>query len=661
MVGELNSQTNSPGWLVGVHRTLPTLELVHPEQATDISERLKVLTRSLTQGQRLNRREQLLVHQALLAIQADLKVLTQRLDRQRTNYTHTFYWSLLLLVGLLFVKLRQKPPPDQSALAQYLGDAFMFPRAPVALALSDHKDRTIRANQAYEQATGYKEAELQGRLVFDQAPEDMRATLRESGVWTGEQRLRRKDGSELKEKVIRMALGNRFSPEGFLTMSLESVVPDEERRYMLWQAHHDNLTKLPNANLLEERLLRGLAGLHENKSDQVGTLISIDIDGFRDVNDSVGHALADRVLTEAALRIAMSARESDTVARVAGDLFMIAAFDIGGVAEAEKIARAAVESFAAPIMLDDQAVFLTASAGVTVIPDDGTEKGELVQKADAARLDAKKEGGNKIVFFEQSMNSAAVRRLEIETHLRKAISQDELALYYQPIIDVANDTTYGAEALLRWHSSELGFVSPGEFIPVAESSGMIVELGAWVINEVQRQIRAWQQLPHWPELCISLNVSAKQFSGEADAQHLLNLLAEDLRQCMTIELTESALVTNDPGANCFVQGVKQLGFRMALDDFGTGYSSVGYLRDFDFDLLKIDKSFIKDLDNLKEDGLIASIIAMGRVLGLKMVAEGVEEKAQAECLKRIGCDFIQGYYYSRPLPVSDFESFIADR
>lgn len=662
MVSELNAQTNVRSWLVGIHRALPTLELIRPEQAENVSERLDALTRNVTQGKALDRREQLVLHQALLAAHADLKVMKQRLDAQRASYTHSFYWSLLLLVGLLFVGLRRRPArPDYSPLAQYLGDAFLFPRAPVALALSDHNDRTIRANQAYEKATGYEEAELHGRLVFDQDPEGMRTSLRETGIWAGEQRLRRKDGSEFSEKVVRMALGDRFAPEGFLTMSLESVIPDEERRLMLWQAHHDNLTKLPNSNLLEERLIRGLAGLNDNKTDQVGTLISIDIDGFRKVNDSVGHALADRVLTEAAMRIAMCARESDTVARIGGDLFMIAAFDIGSVAEAEMIARSAVESFAVPIVLDDQEVFLTASAGVVIFPDDGTEKGELSQKADAARMDAKKQGGNRIAFFEQSMNSDAARRLDIEMNLRKAIAQEELALHYQPIIDVENDRVYGAEALLRWHNSELGFVSPGEFIPVAESSGMIVELGGWVINEVQRQIKAWQAQPDWPKLCISLNVSAKQFSSEEDAVCLLGALSADFKEHITIELTESALVTDDPGASCFLQGAKQQGFRMALDDFGTGYSSVGYLRDFDFDLLKIDKSFIEDLDNLRADGLVASIVAMGRVLGLKIVAEGVEDDAQAQCLKRIGCDFIQGYMYSRPLPVSEFEAFVRNR
>ena len=661
IVGELNTQNNVHSWLVGIHRALPTLELIRPHQAEDVSERLYVLTRNITEGKALDRREQLLLHQALLAAHADLKITRQRLDAQRAGYTHSFYWSLLLLVGLLFVGLRRPAQPDYSPVAQYLGDAFLFPRAPVALALSDHTDRTIRANQAYEKATGYEESELQGRLVFDHDPEGMRESLQETGIWTGEQRLRRKDGSELAERVVRMALGNRLSPEGFLTMSLESVIPDEERRLMLWQAHHDTLTKLPNSNLLEERLIRGLAGLHENKYGHIGTLISIDIDGFRDVNDSVGHTLADRVLTEAALRIAMCARESDTVARIGGDLFMIAAFDIGNVAEAEKIARAAVETFNAPIMLEDQEVFLTASAGVTIFPDDGTEKGELFQKADAARIDAKRQGGNRISFFEQSMNSEAARRLEIETNLRKAISQDELLLHYQPIIDVENDRVYGAEALLRWHSSELGLVSPAEFIPVAESSGMILELGGWVINEVQRQIRAWHALPDWPKLCISLNVSAKQFSSEKDAEHLLGALAADLKEHITIELTESALVTDDPGASRFLEGAKQRGFKIALDDFGTGYSSVGYLRDFDFDLLKIDKSFIEDVDNLKEDGLVASIVAMGRVLGLEIVAEGVEEDCQAQCLKRIGCDFVQGYLHARPMPVSEFEAFILAR
>ncbi|NKB97256.1 MAG: EAL domain-containing protein [Pseudomonadales bacterium] len=651
--------TDVRSWIIAVHRLLPSLELVEPVRSKQAKEALENLTAQLANNELFQQSNQLRLRQALLAVEAQLKVGEKQLGVQRESYTHFYYWSLVFFLAIVAIALRGSLNLRKSALWQYRKDTFLFPMAPLAMALSDHNDQTIRTNEAFEKVTGFKESELQGRTVFDHEPEDMRKSLETTGVWVGEQKLRRKDGSEFSEKVLRLAVGDDVSaPEGYLTMSMETVVSDDERRLMIWQAHHDNLTKLPNSNLLHERLARGLTSAQDDKSERVGALISIDIDDFQDVNDSVGHELADRALTDAAYRIAMCARESDTVARMGGDLFMIAVFDIEQVAEAEKIAREAVDSFQAPFVLEDRELFLTASAGLTIFPTDGIEKGELLQKADAARIEAKKQGGNHIAFYEESMNSAAARRLEIETHLRRAIAQDELELNYQPIIDLSTGKIYGAEALLRWHSAELGFVSPAEFIPIAESCGMIVEVGAWVVSDVQRQLAVWQNMADWPELRISLNVSARQFTREEDADRLLDALTNCVPDQITIELTESALVTDDPGASRFLQGLKQQGMRIALDDFGTGYSSIGYLRDFDFDVLKIDKSFIDGLDNVKDYGLVASIVAMGRILGLKIVAEGVEDEDQVKHLQQIGCDYIQGYFYSKPLKVEDFESFV---
>ena len=652
-----NSDRSIEGWVVEAHQLLPALDQLTPELSETLRDPLEKLTLDLSTTAYSQPVDQLRLRQTLYSLQSKLKAQETSLMSRLSTFGFGLQGILLLIAVLIFAILRRKK--DQTTFAQYCADQFLFPNAPLAMALSDARDQTVRTNDAFGKVTGFTEAELRGRTVFDHEPDGMHLALADSGVWVGEQRLRRKDGSELSEKVLRLALGeNLEQPDGYLTMSMETVVSDDERRLMLWQAHHDNLTKLPNSNLLHERLSRGLTTVLDDRSGRVGALISIDIDHFREVNDSIGHELADRVLTDAAYRIAMCARESDTVARVGGDLFMIALFDIEQVSDAEMIAREAIDAFDAPFLLEEKEIFLTASAGLTIFPTDGVEKGELLQKADAARLQAKKMGGDQFAFFEESMNSAAARRLEIETHLRRAIAQDELELFYQPIIDLATGRVSSAEALLRWQSAELGFVSPGEFIPVAESSGMIVDVGAWVVQDVQRQLKAWGECPDWSDIRVSLNVSARQFSREEDAEQLLDALKTCNKEQVTIELTESALVTDDPGASRFLQGIKEQGLRIALDDFGTGYSSIGYLRDFDFDVLKIDKSFIDGLENVKDYGLVASIVAMGRILGLKIVAEGVEDESQVHHLKQVGCDYIQGFYYSKPLPVSEFEAFV---
>ena len=658
-VSDLNSNSDRTveGWVVEAHQLLPALDQITPELSDNLRAPLEKLTVDLSTTAYSQPVDQLRLRQVMFSLQSKLKAQEDSLISRLSTFGFGMQGILVLIAVLIFAILRRVR--SKTTFAQYCADQFMFPNAPLAMALSDARDKTVRTNDAFDKVTGFTEDELRGRAVFDQEPEGMHSALSNSGVWIGEQRLRRKDGSELSEKVLRLALGESFEqPDGYLTMSMETVVSDDERRLMLWQAHHDNLTKLPNSNLLNERLSRGLTSVLDDKSGRVGALISIDIDHFREVNDSIGHELADRVLTDAAYRIAMCARESDTVARVGGDLFMIAMFDIEQVSDAEMIARQAIDAFQAPFILEEKEIFLTASAGLTIFPTDGMEKGELLQKADAARLQAKKLGGGQFAFFEESMNSAAARRLEIETHLRRAIAQDELELHYQPIIDLATGKVSSAEARLRWNSAELGFVSPGEFIPVAESSGMIVDVGAWVVRDVQRQLNVWGECTDWPDIRVSLNVSARQFSREEDADQLLSALQTCRKGQVTIELTESALVTDDPGASRFLQGIKEQGLRIALDDFGTGYSSIGYLRDFDFDVLKIDKSFIDGLENVKDYGLVASIVAMGRILGLKIVAEGVEDESQVHHLKQVGCDYIQGFFYSRPLPVAEFEEFV---
>jgi diguanylate cyclase (GGDEF)-like protein len=388
-------------------------------------------------------------------------------------------------------------------------------------------------------------------------------------------------------------------------------------------------------------------------------VLSIDLDRFKNVNDSVGPARGDQVLTEAAYRIAMCVRESDTVARLGGDHFVVLLAEIEDYQEAERLARQIVEACGRPFIVDGRELFVSASVGVAAIPQDGLETGELLQKADAARIQVKRDGGNNLKFFEPEMNVRAERRMELESALRKAVENNELRLFYQPVVDVKRGVVSSTEALLRWQHPELGMVSPGEFIPIAEDTGLIVEIGYWVVAECQRQLKAWRAAG-LADLRVSLNVSALQLRNGDDVNRLLAALERGGAEGLTLELTESALIDNSEGAQQFLKGARALGCTVALDDFGTGFSSLGYLRNFDFDVLKIDKTFIDELANTRDYGLVASIVSMGRILGMKVVAEGVEEAEQVAQLKQIGCDYVQGFFYSRPLPAPEFLTFVGE-
>lgn len=652
------SKTLPRDWMLPLAMALPLADRFSIN-ASLVRSRVASAVEQMAGGAPLNSFDRNEIAQGIAAVRQDLRGVLQAHRQSIAQMTHLYYFGviglILALVALWAQRLQLRVAPP---LPQLMSDNNLFAHAPVPLSLSDASDRLLRVNKAYAQVSGYDPEQLRGvdALCLD-TPEEkivaarMRKALLSQGHWVGDYHIRHKSGSVVTEKVIRMAIGEDSTrPEGYLTIGMDSGSSDEQQRFMMWQAHHDNLTKLPNANLLQERLVQ------EIQLGRQGGLISINLDGFTFVNDSVGHVHADRILTDAAMRIAMAANEHDTVARMGGDHFVIMVVSIDEVAEVEKIARAAIAAFEQPFFVEDSQLFIGASAGVSIFPDDGSKKGELLQKADSACLLAKKKGGNLVEFFEEEMNAAASRRFAIESNLRSALGGEQFELYFQPIIDISREEIYGAEALLRWHSPALGVVSPGEFIPVAEASGLIVDVGNWVVHDVQSKLRQWRDFA--PNLRISLNVSARQFADPVQAAALLALLDSDVSEQVTIELTESAVVDDAPGAAAFLRGLRDLGMRIALDDFGTGYSSIGYLRDYEFDVLKVDKSFIDNISGVRDLGLVASIVSMGRILGMRVVAEGVENRHQIERLKHIGCDFVQGYYFAKPLPAADFADFL---
>ncbi|MEQ8486312.1 MAG: EAL domain-containing protein [Pseudomonadales bacterium] len=539
----------------------------------------------------------------------------------------------------------------------------LFEHAPGALVVTDGDDRILGVNAAYTRMTGYAAAEVVGQdVTFNHAGQQdaafyqaMRDCLAERGRWVGEFWLRNKQGEAFADKVTRLRLDDADGRlVGFLTVSTDLLSSDDAKRLMLWQAHHDTLTKLPNRNLFEERLTRVL--LRSQERGLHSAVISIDLDRFKMVNDSAGPSRGDQVLMEAAYRIAMCVDESHTVARLGGDHFLVLMGEVDDYGEVERLGRRILAEIHKAFHLDGRELFITASVGVALVPEDGTESGELLQKADAARIQVKQQGGNNLAFFEPEMNARAERRLEVESALRRAVSNNQLMLHYQPVVDVKRGTITSAEALLRWEHPELGVVSPAEFIPVAEDMGLIVEIGQWVVRECQRQLEVWRAAGV-ADLRLSVNVSPVQLRRDGDVQGLLSLLGSGPAP-LVLELTESALMENSAGVQRFLAQARALGCRVALDDFGTGFSSLSYLRTFEFDVLKIDKTFIDEMTNSRDYGLVASIVSMGRILGMRVVAEGVETAEQVKRLRQIGCDYVQGYYFSRPLPAEAFLRYL---
>ena len=543
-------------------------------------------------------------------------------------------------------------------------DRAVFAHTPGPAVLSDASDVILAANDAYCRLTGYREDELVGRLSSFNHSRDfveteharMKRSLAADGVWKGELWLRKKSGEAVSDQVLRRALYDRRGDvSGFVTLSTDAIGGDEESRLKLWQAHHDTLTKLPNRNLLNERLSRNLI-THQGLDSQ-GAVISVDIDRFKVLNESIGVDAGDQLLMEMAVRLAMSARESDTVARLGSDQFVIMMADIRAFSEAERTARDILERMREAFIINGHEVFVTASIGVVMFPADGDEPGDLLHKADAARAQVKAAGGDGVAFFEPEINDRATRRLELEMALRKAIANDELSLHYQPVIGLKEGSVVSCEALLRWQHPEMGMISPGEFIPVAEDSGLIIDVGQWVLKRAQQQLAAWREVGI--DISMSLNVSVRQLRRPEDVEDLLSHLASGGARGLTLELTESAFVDNRTTMQTFINRVRDMGASVALDDFGTGYSSLSYLRDFRFDTLKIDKSFVDHLVGSATDlGLVASIVSMGRILGMRVVAEGVETIDQVDHLGGIGCDLIQGYYFSKPLEVDAFTEFV---
>jgi diguanylate cyclase (GGDEF)-like protein len=426
-------------------------------------------------------------------------------------------------------------------------------------------------------------------------------------------------------------------------------------------AYHDAMTGLPNKPLFMDRLIIALA--HANRANQKLAVLFLDLDRFKDINDSLGHTVGDALLKSAAERVRRCVREGDTVARFGGDEFTLLIPRVDKVEDAAKIASKIIETLKIPFEINDRELFITTSIGVAICPADGLDPETLVRNADTAMYRAKDQGRDNYQLYAPAMNARALERLGLENELRHAVDQHEMILHYQPIVRASTGTVAGVEALIRWNHPERGILAPAHFISIAEVSGLIVPIGEWVIREACRQVRQWQKKLGQP-LTVAVNLSARQFQHPDLVSQIRSILLDTEIEPATLELeiTESSAMQNAENTIFTLRELKDLGVRIAMDDFGTGYSSLNYLKRFPIDTLKLDQSFVRDvMTDARDAAIVGAVIAMAHSLGLKVIGEGVESSGQHEYLRREGCDFIQGYLFSRPQGPVEIESFLRAR
>jgi diguanylate cyclase (GGDEF)-like protein/PAS domain S-box-containing protein len=423
---------------------------------------------------------------------------------------------------------------------------------------------------------------------------------------------------------------------------------------MTHSAEHDFLTGLPNRMLLNDRIGQAIA-LAPRHMKQVAVLF-LDLDGFKHINDSLGHPVGDKLLQSIAKRLVGCVRTSDTVSRQGGDEFVVLLSDLEQSEDAAVAARRMLQAVATAHSIDQHELHITTSIGVSVHPDDGLDAETLIKNADTAMYQAKENGRQSYRFFEAAMNVRAVERQFIEEGLRRALERQEFELYYQPKINLRTGAITGAEALIRWSHPTRGLLRPAQFIPVAEDCGLILPIGAWVLREACQQARAWVDAG-LPKIAMAVNVSAMEFRDENFLKNLFAVLSEtglDPR-FLELELTESVLMKRVESSVSILQSLRERGVRVAIDDFGTGYSSLSYLQKFPVDTLKIDQSFVRQVTSAKDDtSIVTAVISMARSLKLRVVAEGVQTLEELTFLRANRCDEAQGYYFSRPVPSQQF-------
>ncbi|MDE2341914.1 MAG: EAL domain-containing protein [Betaproteobacteria bacterium] len=539
-------------------------------------------------------------------------------------------------------------------------------QSPSSITITDLDGNIVYVNQAFLDKTGYALGEVLGRnsrlLQSGKTPrstyEALWNTLLAGKSWQGEFINRKKNGEEYFVAVlispIRDAQGHTT---GYLSIKNDITEKKRTEEQLSYLAHFDQLTGLPNRVLLQDHFNYALH--MAERSTEPMAIMFLDLDHFKDVNDTLGHSVGDRLLVEVSKRILEGMRAVDTVSRLGGDefIFILPGCDANGAA---LVADKLLETIAAPCWIGPHELVITPSIGIAMYPEDGTDMETLSQNADAAMYQAKQGGRNGYRFFTQTMQVHSARNLRLSNDLRQALARRQLAVHYQPQISLQDHQVVGVEALLRWQHPELGAISPAEFVPIAEDIGLIIPIGEWVLRTATAQMKNWLERG-FPAMKLAVNLSAVQFRHARLLESVSDILAAVglPPSLLELELTEAVAMGDPATAVAVMEGLNERGIRLSIDDFGTGYSSLSYLKRFRISRLKIDQSFVRDVPEDPEDSVIVStIINLARSLGMRTIAEGVETERQADFLKAQGCDEVQGYYYSKPLPVAELEAFL---
>jgi diguanylate cyclase (GGDEF)-like protein/PAS domain S-box-containing protein len=538
--------------------------------------------------------------------------------------------------------------------------------SPLAIYTRDLNDRVTSWNAAAERMFGWTAAEAIGHPLHSVSPTKRgEADGLSSRVRHGESIVQlelvrqRRDGSPID---ISLSIAPLRDPTGLLYGYTSIVADITERKATEKQieflAYHDVLTGLPNRLLLRDRFEQARA--HATRAGTKLAMLFLDVDNFKNINDTLGHDAGDTLLRQISARLTECVRDTDTVSRQGGDEFMMLLSDLADVDDTAPILAKVIGCLEQPFDASGKELSTSVSVGVAVFPDDGTTFDMLMKKADMAMYQAKDAGRNTYRFFDEAINVEALDHLMIRNGLRRALDSAEFVLYYQPKVDLSSAAVTGVEALIRWNHPEMGLVSPARFIPVAEDSGLIVPIGEWVLREACRQAMAWRHAG-LPELSMAVNLSAVQFRRGNVEQSVALALAETgfKPELLELELTESILLVDMDAVLGSVKRLKQLGVKLSLDDFGTGYSSLSYLKRFDIDKLKIDQSFVRDLATDPDDAaIVRAIIQMARSLNVRTIAEGVETAEILEQLRSFQCDEAQGYHFARPMPAPEFAAYL---
>ncbi len=545
--------------------------------------------------------------------------------------------------------------------------SLVFDTMDQAVVVTNAENRIITINPATTRITGYTIKDVKGLdpKIFASGRHDddfysaLWQSLQQNGHWEGEIWDRRKDGAVYAKWLTINAIKDTHGAIQQYVSVFSDITERKKTEELIWrQANFDSLTNLPNRYLLHERLEQEL-----KKAQRAGYPIAvmfIDLDRFKEVNDTLGHAKGDLLLVQAARRLASCVRDTDTIARLGGDEFTVVLPDFHDRTRLESIVQEIIHTLAEPYDLGDEDLgYISASIGITLYPEDAHNLDELLKHADQAMYVAKAEGRNRFSYFTTSMQQEVREKLELTKDLRHALAGEQLKLYYQPIVNLENGEIIKAEALLRWQHPQRGLVNPEIFIPLAEESGLIHEIGEWVFLQAVQCVKKWQQR-FGRTIQISINKSPLQFERMIEPSWSELLQQHGLKgDSITVEITEGSLLSKSNRIKEQLLEFRNAGIEVSIDDFGTGFSALSYLHRFDIDYLKIDRSFITDImENSAHASLTEAIIVMAHKLGIKAIAEGVETEQQRDMLKLFGCDYAQGYFYSRPVVADEFEQLL---